>query len=73
VRSGRRFAPGDTATFHVSVPQELVAGSYKAGLGVAEHDTREIVASARPVHFFVHGRPDARGVADLHGRFDFGS
>ncbi|MEY2471900.1 MAG: type transport system ATP-binding protein [Actinomycetota bacterium] len=73
VRAGRQFAPGDTTTFHVEVPQELVAGSYKAGLGVAEHETLEIVASARPVHFFIHGRSGPLGVADFHGRFDFRS
>jgi ABC-2 type transport system ATP-binding protein len=73
VRAGRRFGPGDTTTFRVEVPQQLVGGSYKAGLGVVEHDTREIVASARPLHFFIHGRSEPKGVADLHGRFDFRS
>jgi ABC-2 type transport system ATP-binding protein len=68
--AGRRFAPGDVATFRVRVERELVAGSYRAGLGVVEADTRDIVASARPVHFFTEGRPDARGVVDLRGEFE---
>jgi ABC-type polysaccharide/polyol phosphate transport system ATPase subunit len=71
VAAGRSFAPGDTTTFRVQVPQELVAGSYKAGLGVVERHTREIMASARPVHFFIHGRTDPRGVADFHAGFSF--
>jgi hypothetical protein len=70
-RAGRSFAAGDTTTFRVEVPQELVAGSYKAGLGVSERDSREMVASARPVHFFVHGRSEAEGVADFHAGFEF--
>jgi ABC-2 type transport system ATP-binding protein len=73
VRAGRSFAPGDTTTFRVEVKPDLVEGSYKAGLGVSEHDTYEIVASARPVHFFVHGRGPAKGVADFHADFDFKS
>jgi ABC-2 type transport system ATP-binding protein len=72
-QAGRSFGPGDTTTFVIDVPQDLVSGSYKAGLGVAEHDTLELVASARPVHFFVHGRTDPKGVADFHASFDFRS
>jgi ABC-type polysaccharide/polyol phosphate transport system ATPase subunit len=70
-RAGRTFAPGDTTLFRVRVTQELVAGSYKAGLSLAEPDTRETIASARPVHFFVHGRTEPRGVADFHAGFEF--
>jgi ABC-type polysaccharide/polyol phosphate transport system ATPase subunit len=69
--TGRHFEAGDAVTFRVRVERELVAGSYRAGLGVAEADTRDIVASARPVHFFVDGRSNARGVADLRGEFEF--
>ena len=72
-QAGRAFAAGDTTTFRVQVQPELVEGSYKAGLGVSEHDTLEMVASARPVHFFVHGRPEAKGVADFHAGFAFDS
>ena len=73
VPAGRSFAPGDATTFRVRVAQELVSGSYKAGLGVSEHDTREIMASARPVHFYVHGRTNAKGVTDLRAGFEFGA
>jgi ABC-type polysaccharide/polyol phosphate transport system ATPase subunit len=71
VRAHRRFAAGDTTTLRVRVPAELVAGSYKAGFGVVEADTRETLASARPVYFFLHGRNELRGVADLKGSFTF--
>ena len=72
VRAGRRFAPGDTTTLRVRVPADLVVGSYKAGFGVVEPDTRDTLAAARPVHFFVHGRrSDIKGVADLKGDFEF--
>ncbi|HVT76902.1 MAG TPA: Wzt carbohydrate-binding domain-containing protein, partial [Acidimicrobiales bacterium] len=73
VQAGRAFAAGDRVEFRVRIPTELVSGSYKAGLGVSEHDTFEMVASARPVHFYVDGRPNTKGVADLHGQFDFRS
>ncbi len=68
---GGRFGPGDTTTFRVRVANEMVTGSYKAGLALADSGTLETIASARPVHFFVHGREDARGVTDLRGDFDF--
>jgi hypothetical protein len=68
---GGRFGAGDTTTFRVRVTNEMVTGSYKAGLALADSDTLETIASARPVHFFVHGRDEARGVADMRGAFDF--
>ncbi|HUR76464.1 MAG TPA: polysaccharide ABC transporter ATP-binding protein [Acidimicrobiales bacterium] len=71
--SGRRFEAGDTVTFRVRVADDLAAGSYRAGLAVAESTTRETVASARPVHFYVDRSSAVRGVADLHGSFEFKS
>ncbi len=69
--SGCTFGPGDKASFQVRVTNEMVTGSYKAGLAVADSGTRETIASARPVHFFVHGRDEARGVHDMRGGFEF--
>ncbi|MEY2425412.1 MAG: type transport system ATP-binding protein, partial [Actinomycetota bacterium] len=68
---GGRFGPGDTTMLRVRVANEMVTGSYKAGLALADSDSLETIASARPVHFFVHGREDARGVTDMRGAFDF--
>jgi ABC-2 type transport system ATP-binding protein len=66
------FGPGDTTTFRVRVPNDLATGSFKAGLAVAERATRETIASARPVHFFLHGRDLVRGVVDMGASFAIG-
>ncbi len=69
---GRTFGPGDMTTFQVRVTNQMVTGSYKAGLGIVEARSLEMIASARPVHFFLHGRDPARGVADFRGSFAVG-
>jgi hypothetical protein len=73
LRGGRSFQPGDAVTFRVRVRNELVAGSYRAGLAIAEADTRENLASASPAHFYAHGHSAAIGVTDLHGTFEIRS
>lgn len=65
-----RFGPGDVARFRVKVPTEMTTGSYKAGLGVVDPVSNETIATARPVHFFLHGRDKVLGVTDMAANFE---
>ena len=68
LREHRRFAAGESAIFRVRVPLNVTTGSYTARLGVAWGQGSDKRLTAKPLSFYVAGRPGARGVADLQAR-----
>jgi energy-coupling factor transporter ATP-binding protein EcfA2 len=68
----RPFGPGETTTFRVRVGNDMTTGSFKAGLAVAELPSREPIAVAVPMQFFLHGRDPVHGVVDMAASFAIG-
>ena len=64
------FPAGSRATVDMTLDTALTTGSYQLTAGVMKKDSVTRLARARPVHFYVAGRPSPHGVADLRGRFE---
>lgn len=69
-RATGSFASGQRARCDIRLPARLTTGSYLARAWVGRGEENEIYARARPILFFVGGRPMVRGIADLNGSFD---
>ena len=67
---GRRYGPGDRATFEATVAMRLTTGSYTIGMNLV--DGRSMLPAAIPprrLPFYVANPSGAHGIADLEARF----
>jgi hypothetical protein len=68
--AGRRFGPGDRATFEATVTMRLTTGSYTIGMNLV--DGASMLPAAIPPRrwpFYVANPSAAQGIADLAARF----
>jgi ABC-2 type transport system ATP-binding protein len=68
--TGKRFGPGDRATFEATVAMRLTTGSYTIGMNLVDGKTMLPAAiPPRRLPFYVANPSGAHGIADLEARF----
>jgi ABC-type polysaccharide/polyol phosphate transport system ATPase subunit len=73
-RGNQQYAEGDVVTCAIRMQTRLATGNFavRAGvrIGQSVETARDVIAE--PLHFYVSGRPLARGMVDLEAVFDVG-